>query len=57
MRIEIDKTQDKHIRVNIETWQKLRTAAYNQNKRIKTVFEEIMQGKINPITFEPISQE
>ena len=57
MEIKIDKTPDKHVRVSFETWQKLRTAAYNQNKCIKTVFDEITQGKINPVTMETISEE
>jgi hypothetical protein len=57
MRIKIDKTPDKHVRVSFETWQKLRTAAYYQDKCIKTIFEEIAQGKINPVTMETISAE
>jgi len=57
MRIKIDKTPDKHVRVSFETWQKLRTAAYYQDKCIKTIFEEITQGKINPVTMETISAE
>jgi len=57
MEIKLDKTPDKHVRVSFETWQKLRTAAYNQNKCIKTVFDEITQGKINPVTIETISEE
>ena len=57
MRIKVDKTPDKHVRVSFETWLKLRTAAYHQNKCIKTVFDEITQGKINPLTMETISSE
>ena len=57
MEIKLDKTPDKHVRVSFETWQKLRTAAYNQNKCIKTVFDEITQGKINHVTMETISEE
>jgi len=57
MRIKIYKTPDKHVRVSFETWQKLRTAAYYKDKCIKTIFEEITQGKINPVTMETISAE
>lgn len=54
MNIITDKTQDKHVRVSFETWQKLRTAAFNRKTHIKTVIEAIMSGKLNPVTFELI---
>jgi hypothetical protein len=48
MKIRELKTQDKHVRVSFSTWQKLRTAAFNRNTRMKTVFEDIISGKIKP---------
>jgi hypothetical protein len=43
---------DKLIRVSLQTWQKLRTIAFNQNKYMKTVLEDIVSGKLGPIKRE-----
>ena len=57
MNIHHKSASDKHIRVSPETWEKLRIAAHQRKTFIKSVFEDIMTGKINPITFEDIKQE
>ena len=57
MRIKQNSASDKHVRVSPATWEKLRLAAYSRKTFIKSVFEDIMTGKINPITFEDIKQE
>jgi len=57
MNINHKSASDKHVRVSPETWEKLRIAAYSRKTFIKSVFEDIMKGKINPVTFEDISQE
>ena len=46
--------KNKPVLVSFETWQKLRVAAFKQNTKIKTVFENIMSGKMNPLTMEPM---
>lgn len=43
---------DKTIRTSFGTWLKLREIAYLQNTHIKTVVEEIITGKINPMEIE-----
>lgn len=45
---------DKHIRTSLQTWEKLRAAAYERQSHIKTVFEDIMSGKIDPITLKDV---
>lgn len=37
---------DKLIKASPETWQKLRTAAFNRETFIKTVVEDLVNGKI-----------
>jgi hypothetical protein len=54
MNIKGISTKNKPVLVSFETWQKLRTAAFHQNTKIKTVFENIMSGEINPVTMEPL---
>jgi hypothetical protein len=44
------KITDKLIRVSYETWNQLRKIAYHNDSKIKTMFEEIMSGKIDPTT-------
>jgi hypothetical protein len=43
---------DKHIRASEQTWARLREAAFIHNSKIKTVIDDIISGKMNPITFE-----
>jgi len=38
--------QDKLVKASPETWKKLRTAAYNRETFIKTVLEDLVNGKI-----------
>jgi hypothetical protein len=48
-------TGDKQIRVSKEAWGKLRKFAFDDEKSIKTVADEIIiEGKRNPITGERI---
>lgn len=39
---------DKLIRTSLQTWQTLRTEAFNRNTHIKTVLDEIVNGKLGP---------
>jgi hypothetical protein len=48
MKIRELKTQDRYIRVSSETYERIRTAAYRQHSKIKTVFEEITSGRLDP---------
>jgi hypothetical protein len=48
MKLKAVKMEDKLIRASPETWQMLRTAAFHQNTRIKTILDDIMTGKIDP---------
>jgi len=43
---------DKTIRISLGTWQKLRAAAYQQNSHIKTMLEDIMAGRIDPVSIK-----
>jgi hypothetical protein len=36
---------DKLIRASPQTWQKLRTAAFHRNTYIKTILDEMVNGK------------
>lgn len=38
---------DKLVRVSLQTWQKLGTAAFNQNTHIKTIVDDIISGKLS----------
>jgi hypothetical protein len=48
------KIKDKIIRVSYETWNRLRTYAYCNESKIKKVVEDIINGKVDPITGKPI---
>jgi hypothetical protein len=41
--------KDKLIRASLETWQKLRTGAFHRNIHIKTMLDDVVSGKIDPI--------
>jgi hypothetical protein len=45
---------DKHIRTSEQTWIRLRGAAFIHNSKIKTVIDDVISGKMDPITFELI---
>ena len=45
-------TKNKPVLVSFETWQRLRIAAFDQNTKIKTVLENVMSGKVNPVTMD-----
>jgi hypothetical protein len=45
--------KNKAVAVSPALWQKLKTAAYEQNTQIKQIFEQIMFGSINPVTMKP----
>jgi hypothetical protein len=45
---------DKPIRASYPAWKKLREAAYRQNSHIKTILDDILLGKIDPVTMEKI---
>lgn len=57
MNINHKSASDKHIRITPATWEKIRIAAHSRKTFLKTIFEDIMNGKINPVTFEDIIQE
>ncbi len=40
------KINDKLIRVSLQTWQKLRTAAFCQNSHIKTVLDNLVSENL-----------
>jgi hypothetical protein len=42
---------DKHIRISVPAWKKLRTLAFNGESHIKTVLDEIIiDGTRDPLT-------
>jgi len=45
---------DKVVRPSFEHWERLKTAAFYKNQHIKALLDDIMSGKINPVTMEPI---
>jgi len=42
------------VRVSEKTYEALRAEAYRQHKKMKTVIDEIMEGKIDPTKIEII---
>lgn len=47
---KVIKIEDRFVRVSFNTWNVLRTYAFYNNSKIKTVIEDIMAGKIDPTT-------
>lgn len=45
----------KHIRASFAAWDKLKTASDNENTYIRCVLDEILTGRRNPVTMEPLT--
>lgn len=43
---------DKIVRINYAHWERLKTAAFYRATHIKTIMNEILDGKIDPTTLE-----
>jgi hypothetical protein len=50
----VSSIDTKLVRADLNTWAKLRSAAYQRNVHIKTVLSDIMNGRIDPTKIEII---
>jgi hypothetical protein len=48
------KIEDKMLKVSFEAWDRIRTFAFHNNSKMKAVVDDILKGKIDPLTGKTI---